>query len=81
MLMMFGKTILEDMDVDDSGPSEDDDEEREDTADVGMTPMADMLNARHGCNNVRLNRMRARRLFSPLGPIRLDYSTKKVPSR
>ncbi|KAG8956267.1 hypothetical protein FRC04_004344 [Tulasnella sp. 424] len=43
-----------DMDVDDSGSSEDDDEEREDTADVGMTPMADMLNARHGCNNARL---------------------------
>lgn len=43
-----------DMDVDDSGSSEDDDEEREDTADVGMTPMADMLNARHSCNNARL---------------------------
>ncbi|KAG8935449.1 hypothetical protein FRC01_000056 [Tulasnella sp. 417] len=42
------------MEVDDSKTSEDEDEEREDTADVGMTPMADMLNARHGCNNARL---------------------------
>lgn len=81
MLMLFCKNILGDMDVDDSGSSEDDDEEREDTADVGMTPMADMLNARHSCNNVRLNHMRTRRLFSPLGPIRLDYFTKKVSSR
>ncbi|KAG8902145.1 hypothetical protein FRC00_001239 [Tulasnella sp. 408] len=38
----------EGMDVDDSKESEDESEEREDTADVGMTPMADMLNARHG---------------------------------
>lgn len=45
--------VADDMDVNDSKESEDEDEEREDTADVGMTPMADMLNARHGCDNVR----------------------------
>ncbi|KIO19047.1 hypothetical protein M407DRAFT_152805 [Tulasnella calospora MUT 4182] len=44
----------DEMDVDDSKASDDEDEEREDTADVGMTPFADMLNARHGCNNARL---------------------------
>ncbi|KAG9051389.1 hypothetical protein FS837_008486 [Tulasnella sp. UAMH 9824] len=44
----------DDMDMDDSKEDEDEDEEREDTADVGMTPMADMLNARHGCDNARL---------------------------
>ncbi|KZO95503.1 SET domain-containing protein [Calocera viscosa TUFC12733] len=33
---------------------EEEDEEREKTEDVAMVPMADMLNARCGCNNARL---------------------------
>ena len=32
-----------------------DDEDVEDPADVAMVPMADMLNARYGCNNVSFN--------------------------
>ena len=42
------------MDVDEleEPKDEDEDEEKEDPADVGMTPMADLLNARHGCDNV-----------------------------
>lgn len=31
----------------------DDEGDQEDTADVGMTPLADLLNARYGCDNVR----------------------------
>lgn len=36
------------------GDQEPEDDEGEDTADVGMTPFADLLNARYGCDNVRL---------------------------
>ncbi|KAK4055004.1 Ribosomal lysine N-methyltransferase 4 [Microbotryomycetes sp. JL221] len=41
---------------DDSSDQEDDDEEeeREDVGDVAMVPMADLLNARYGCDNARL---------------------------
>jgi len=35
--------------MDDSG-----DEDLEDSSDVAMVPMADILNARYGCENVRL---------------------------
>lgn len=47
-----------DMEVDDEEPDGSDSEGEEDgenTEDVGMTPMADLLNARYGCNNVGSN--------------------------
>ena len=37
----------------DSDGEDDDDESGDDSGDVAMVPMADMLNARFGCNNVR----------------------------
>ena len=40
------------MDLDDPG---DDDDDVEDPSDVAMVPMADMLNARYGCENVGNN--------------------------
>ena len=41
----------------DSDESEDGDEE-DDPANVTMVPLADMLNARYGCENVRVHRLR-----------------------
>lgn len=52
------------MDVDEEGPppmaeaqtleqGDSDDEDEEDASDVAMVPMADMLNARYGCENAR----------------------------
>lgn len=38
--------------IEDDGDSDDDDN----PANVAMVPMADMLNARYGCNNVRVHR-------------------------
>lgn len=35
------------------GGSDDEDDDDDDAGDVAMVPMADMLNARFGCNNVR----------------------------
>ena len=40
---------------DDEDETEDDED---DPADVAMVPLADMLNARYGCENVRLHRPR-----------------------
>ncbi|KAM0791736.1 hypothetical protein ACM66B_004004 [Microbotryomycetes sp. NB124-2] len=38
----------------DNDDDEEEDEEREDVGDVAMVPMADLLNARYGCDNARL---------------------------
>lgn len=45
----------EDAQEKESADDSDDESEKdeEDPADVGMTPLADLLNARFGCNNVR----------------------------
>jgi SET domain-containing protein 6 len=42
----------------DSNETEDDDgsDDDDNPANVAMVPMADMLNARYGCNNVRVHR-------------------------
>ena len=39
-------------DVEETDSSSDEEDEDEDSGDVAMVPMADMLNARFGCNNV-----------------------------
>ncbi|KZT58927.1 SET domain-containing protein [Calocera cornea HHB12733] len=50
---VLGDDSQEDIDLGDLDDDEEDDE-REKTEDVAMVPMADMLNARCGCNNARL---------------------------
>ena len=45
------------LDENDSDESEDGDDE-DDPANVAMVPLADMLNARYGCENVRVHRVR-----------------------
>ena len=45
------------LDDDDEDESEDGDDE-DDPANVAMVPLADMLNARYGCENVRVHRPR-----------------------
>lgn len=41
----------DDVEEERGGDSDDEDEDEDDVGDVAMVPMADMLNARFGCNN------------------------------
>jgi N-lysine methyltransferase SETD6 len=42
--------------LNDSSSDENDDDDDDDPANVAMVPLADMLNARYGCENVRVHR-------------------------
>lgn len=46
------KSDNDDKDDSDDSDDDDDEEEREDVSDVAMVPMADLLNAKSGCDNV-----------------------------
>ena len=48
------EAVVAAQDEDDVDRDDDDEEEEEDSSDVAMVPMADMLNARYGTENVSL---------------------------
>lgn len=52
----------------DAGDSEDEDEDREDPSDVAMVPMADMLNARYGSENVSMSLTNSTRAQTEIYP-------------